>query len=492
MTVALAMQIVTIGLSFGCRTFFAKLLETEYLGLSGLFSNIISVLSLSELGVGSVIIIHLYKPLAENDEQQICKLMNFYRKAYTAVGAFVIACGLALTPFLDKLVKNDTQIPHLECYFLLFILQSATSYFFAYKQSLLTASQREYICSVIRQGFGVLMNLLQILFLWLTRQYVMYLLVAIITNLGTNVTISYITDKKYPFLKKGKNLRLDQEQTWGMFKNVSSMMLHKVGNTVINSTDNILISSMVGVIYTGLYSNYLLIMNAITQIITIGLNAVSASIGDFNARKSKRERKELFDAMYFVSVWMFGMSAICFCCLFQPTIELWLGEEYLLDFSVVLIVSVNYFINGLLRVPGTFSDVNGLYAKTKFKPLAMALINLVISVACLKLWGLIGVFIGTLASYLLIGIWVDPFFVYRDIFGLPPYRYFGGLAGYVLVITVIGLVTYGTVQMIPFYFGKVLASGLLSNGLLLVCFIKTKPLRYVIQHIKSLFIRQKV
>lgn len=491
MVVALLMQAVTIILSFVCRTFFAKLLETEYLGLSGLFTNIISVLSLSELGIGSVIIIHLYKPLAENDQQQICKLMNFYRKAYTAVGVFVIACGLVLVPFLDKLVKNDTQIPHLEGYFILFILQSASSYFFAYKQSLLTVSQREYICSVVRQVFGILMNLLQILFLWLTRQYVAYLVVAILTNLGTNVTISMIADKKFPYLRQGKDQQLDKQQTRGMFKNVSSMMLHKVGNTVINSTDNILISSMVGVIYTGLYSNYLLIMNAITQVITIGLNAVSASIGDFNAQKSRAERKELFDAMYLLGMWLFGMSAICFCCLFQPTIALWLGEAYLLDFSVVLVISVNFFINGLLRVPGTFSDVNGLYAKTKFKPIAMALINLVVSVICLKLWGLIGVFIGTLASYLLIGIWVDPYFVYTEVFQLPARRYFLALAGNVAVVVAVGFVTYGAVQLIPFYIGKVAASVLLSNGLLLLCCVRTKPFRFIFQRVKSLFIRKK-
>ena len=343
MVVALAMQVITIGLSFVCRTVFAKLLEMEYLGLSGLFSNIISVLSLSELGIGSVIIIHLYKPLAENDEERICKLMNFYRKAYTAVGIFVILCGLALTPFLDGLVKNDTQIPYLKGYFLLFILQSASSYFFAYKQSLLTASQREYICSVVRQVFNILMNILQILFLWLTRQYVTYLVVAIVTNLGTNLAISVIADRKFPFLKKGKQLNLDKAETKGMFQNVSAMMLHKVGNTVINSTDNILISSMVGVVYTGLYSNYLLIMNAVTQVITIGLNAVSASIGDFNAQKTRAERKELFDAMYLMGMWAFGMSAICFCCLFQPTIRRstwWNLVSFLLLPSISLLMAL--------------------------------------------------------------------------------------------------------------------------------------------------------
>jgi len=319
MVVMFAMQVITVIFTFVCRTFFVKLLAVEYYGLSGLFSNIIAVLALSELGIGNVIIVHLYKPLAENDQEQICQLMNFYRKAYNVVGIFVFVCGLLLVPFLDKLVKSDSNIPYLEFYFILFIIQSASSYFFAYKRSLLTASQQEYICTAIRQFFIIILNLLQILFLWLTRSYTIYLVLSIISSLATNITLSFIADRKFPYLKEGRKYNLAQNQTKEMFKNVSAMMLHRIGNTVINSTDNILISSMVGIIYTGLYSNYLLIMNTITQFINISLSAVSASIGDYNAQKTPKERKELFDAMSMISIWGFGMSSICFCCLFQPT-----------------------------------------------------------------------------------------------------------------------------------------------------------------------------
>lgn len=489
MAVMLLMQAITMVASFVCRTVFVKLLATEYLGLSGLFTNIIAILSLSELGFGSVVIVHLYKPLAEDDRDQICRLMNFYRKAYTAVGLFIMTCGLILTPFLDKLVKSESPIPHLKGYFLLFILRSAVTYFFVYKQSLLTASQQEYICSSVRQGFGILMNLLEILFLWLTRQYVAYLLVSIVTGLSANVVISVIADKKFPYLKEGKQLQLDKGQTRMMFKHVSSMMLHKVGHTVINSTDNILISSMVGVIYTGLYSNYLLAMNIVTQVITIGLNAVSASVGDFNARKTKEERRELFDAMHLMSTWVFGMSSVCLCCLFQPTICLWLGEQYLLDDSIVLVISINFFVNGLLRVPGTFSDVNGLYVKTKFKPIAMAIINLVVSVICLRMWGLIGVFIGTLVSYVLVGLWVDPYVVYKDVFQLPPSRYFVSLMGHVVTMVAVGLVTYSVVAIVPSYILKVLVCGILSNGLLLLRYGRTEAFKFIFQRIKNLVVR---
>lgn len=484
--VAIAMHVVSMVLAVISRTMFARFLAAEYLGLSGLFSNIISVLSLSELGIGSVIIVHLYKPLASGDEDQICRLMNFYRRAYTCIGIAVAACGIVLVPFLDKLVKYDGSIPYLGFYFLLFVLQSASSYFFSYKTSLLTASQNEYICSLVRQSFDLLMKILQIVVLCLSRQYVVFLVVPIFTSLASNIVISCIVDKKFPFLRKNRHLKMDKTQTRGMFQNVSSMMLHKVGNTVISSTDNILISSMIGIVYTGLYSNYILIMNMISVLITMCFSAVSASVGDFNAQKTLEERKSLFETMCFLSTWIFGMGAICFACLYQPTIRLWLGESYLLDFGVVLIMSVNFFVNGLTRVPGTFSDVNGLYVKTKFKPIAMAVINLVASVICLRLWGLIGVLIGTLISYLLIGLWVDPYVLYKDVFHLPAHTYFLPLLKHVFVVGAIGTITYGVVQIIPWYLGKVAVAVLVSNGLLLLCHCRTKELRYLLVRIKNL------
>ncbi len=490
MVVAFSMQGVAILLSFICRTIFARLLATEYLGLGGLFSNIISVLSLSELGIGSVIIIHLYKPLAENDELRISKLMNFYRKAYNLIGCFIIACGFMILPFLRYLVKSDTEISYLELYFILFVIQSASSYFFAYKQSLLTASQREYICSLVRQGFNILMNVLQIVFLLITRQYITYLLVAIFTNFGGNLVISLITDKKYKYLRSNRRERLSNDETKGMLKNVSSMMLHKVGHTVINSTDNILISSMVGVIYTGLYSNYLLIMNVVTQIATIVLNAMSASIGDFNAKKSREERKELFDAMRTFSYWMFGMCAICFCCLYQPTIDLWLGSEFLLGYDVVVIISVNFFINGIVRIPSTFCDVSGLYTKTKAKPIAMAIINLVVSIVCLRLWGLIGVFIGTLVSYLTVAIWIDPYYLCKEEFKTSTIKYFVSLLINVILVGIVGAITYFVTGFITNYVLKVLVCGGLSNLLFFLIYFKTKEFRFVWQRAKIVFCKR--
>lgn len=481
-------QLVAIGLSFVCRTFFAQLLSKEYLGLSGLFTNIIAVLALSELGLGSVIIVNLYKPLAEDNEIRVCKLMNFYRFAYHLIGLFIVFCGIVLIPFIKYLVKTKVEIPYLELYFMLFIFQSASSYFFSYKQSILTASQNEYICTIVRQIFNILLNVLQIIFLLLTRNYMAYLLIAIFTNLGTNVALSMIVDRKFPYLKKSRKLFLKKGEKRELLKNVSSMMLHKIGNVVTNSTSNILISSMIGITVAGLYSNYSLLINVLLQMVTIIFCAVSASIGDFNARKSGKEANELYNALNLFSYWIFGTSSICMFSLVQPTIKLWLGESFLLDQSCVFLIVVNYFLNGIFRIPATFVDVSGLYTKTKFKPIAMAIINLVTAIVCLKLWGLSGIFLGTLISYISIGIWVDPFFLYKYRFKTSIGEHWRHLFFNLAITLLAGLFTYYIMTCLAIYVLKVVTVVLLSNLLFLLVYFRTPEFKYIYSKIKPIFL----
>lgn len=478
------MQMISILLSFIGRTVFAMLLEKEYLGLGGLFSNIISVLSLSELGIGSVIIVNLYKPIAENDEDRICRLMNFYSTAYRVIGLFVICCGIILVPFLPELVNSDKNIPFLEGYFMLFVVQSASSYFFAYKQSILIASQKEYICSIIRQIFNTIMHILQIIFLVITKEYVTYLMVTIFTNISTNIVISIVADKKYPYLKNN-HLKLQKEERRNILSNVSSMMLHKVGNVIINSTDNILISSMIGIVFTGLYSNYLLIVNMVMQVVNIIFNSVSASVGDYNARKSKAEAFELFKAMNTISYWIFGMSSICLFTLFQPTINIWLGEDYMLDAPCVMMIALNFLLAGIIRVPSTFVDVNGLYTKTKFKPITMAMLNLVMSIVCANIWGLVGIFLGTFGSYILVGLWVDPYFLYKYKFSKSFMKYILSLLLNLTIIVIIGFLTYSIVSLVKNYMLKVLICFAVTNILFAAAYCKTEGFRFVYQRIRN-------
>lgn len=256
-------QAVNFLIAFFSRRVFVYVLSSEYLGLNGVFSNILSMLSLAELGLGSAICFCLYKPLFDRDKKTVNSIMLFYKKAYTVIGLFVLIAGLAVTPFLDFIIEELPDIAHIRLIYILFVLNSALSYFFVYKKTLLIADQKQYITNVVHQVFVFAMNVLQIAFLWLTHNYFSYLVIMIITTVGQNLFVSWIVDKKYAYLDLKHAEPLDKAMQKEVFKNIRAMTAHRVGGVVVNGTDNLIMAKCVSVVSVGLYSNYYLIKNTL-------------------------------------------------------------------------------------------------------------------------------------------------------------------------------------------------------------------------------------
>lgn len=479
MVAAWAMQIITMLLSFASRTVFVKLLPAEYLGLSGVFSNIISLLSLSELGIGSAIIVNLYKPIANNDLRKVRQLMSFYAGAYRVIGLFVIACGIVLLPFIPYICKTDAPVNGMKWYFLVFVAQSASSYFFAYRRSILTAYQQEYICTISTQACSILMNVLQIIALYLTRSYLLYLLVAIATNIANNLFIYYVSGRKFPFLKGHMKDKLPKDERRGIFKDVGSMMVLKVGRVVVDSTDNILISSYLGLVWNGLYSNYLLLITTVNTFVNIVFNAISASVGDYNASKSSDEVYSLYKTTAFAGYWIYGFCSICFAVLFQPFIMLWIGDQYLLDYATVLIVIINFYFAGMVRVSETFSYVAKLFHKTRKKGIVMAGVNLISSIILMRYLGLKGVFLGTVCGYAACGLWLDAYYLYKTTFKKHLYKYILSFAGNTAVVMIVGIVTYSVCQMFSNFIVKAALCIFVSNVLFIAIYFRTKEFKAI-------------
>ncbi len=481
-----AMQIVSVLLTFLCRTAFVKLLPTEYLGLSGTFSNIISLFSLSELGIGSAIIVNLYKPIAEGDEQRIRKLMTFYASAYRMIGIFVITAGLILCPFIPYLCKTDVEIAGLRYYFLVFVLQSASSYFFAYRRSLITACQREYIATISSQLSTVLMNIMQIIVLLLTGNYLLYLFVSIFCNYANNGFIYWYVGREYAFIREHKQDRLDKREIRELFKDVASTMVLKLGNVVVNSTDSLLISSYLGLYWNGLYSNYLLIINSVNQFALIIFNAASASIGDFNASQSSDETYFLFKAFRFTGSWLYGFCAVCFTVLFTPFITLWIGEGYLLDMTTVVILALNFYFTGLMRIFEMFSIPAKLFHKTRIKAVSMAGVNLTASIILMRIFGLKGVFMGTLIGYLTSGAWIDVYYLYKKVFLKGIFEHFTFTCFHVLVTVGCGIFTYVICTCIPFFVLKMGVCAVVPNLIYLAVFGRKKEFAFLVGKVSFL------
>ncbi len=286
-------QIISIGMGFIVRTVFIYTLGIEYLGVDGLFTSILLMFSLANLGFDTAIIYSLYRPLAEKDIYKIQALMNLYQKAYRIIGVVVLLIGLSLLPFLDHLMNADTTIKDINIIYLLFLISSVSSYYFVYKQSIIIADQSNYIISKIHTLFIIISNALQIVLLIIISDYIVVLLSQLTLKVIENVYIANKANKLYPFLKEKNNAKLSKVDRREFFENLYSLLLYKISGVVINATDNIIISKFIGVIWVGVYSNYLLILNTLNTLLGYFFYSITASVGNLNV-KENAEKNILF------------------------------------------------------------------------------------------------------------------------------------------------------------------------------------------------------
>ncbi len=412
--VASIAQFINIILNFVSRTIFINMLGNEYLGINGLFTNILTVLSFAELGIGNAIIYSMYKPIAENDENKIKALMNFYKKAYFTIGVIVAIVGLCVIPFFDFIIKDVPDIKeNIILIYILFLANTSLSYFFTYKKSIISGHQKEYIINYYKLFFTIIQTIFQMLILLFTKNYILYLIIQIICTFLNNFAVSKKADKMYDYIKYKNKNELDKKEKKEIFNNVKSLTLYKFGSVILNGTDNILISSMLGVTVVGIYSNYTLIINAILSIISQILNVFTASVGNLNAIGTKKQKEKVLYELFFISVLIYGFCGGALFILLNPFIKIWLGEEYLLSIGIVISIVLHFYINGIQFAPFTYRNTMGLFNKGKYSPIVAAIINIVLSIILGKYIGLMGILLATSISRLLTTTWVDPYLIYK-------------------------------------------------------------------------------
>ena len=422
---ALLGQIIKILLSFISRTIFIRILGIEYLGLNGLFTNVLMLLSFAELGIGNAIIFSMYKPLATDDKEKIKSLMNLYAKAYRLIGAFVFIAGLLVIPFMGYIIKDTPPIKEsINCIYLLFLVNTTLSYFFVYKKSIIIADQKNYIVSLYIQIFYVAQVVIQIVFLFLTREYVLFLIIQIISTILNNIVTAIKANKMYPYLKIGTIETLDKTERKTIFANVRALFLYKLGSVMLNGTDNIIISALIGITAVGLSSNYLLVVTAISTILGQIMNAFTASIGNLNAIGSRTNKEKVFKKLFLLSTWLCGFFAIGLFLFLNSFIKIWLGNDFLLSEGVVFAIVLHFYINSVHFTAYTYRVTMGLFVEGKLAPLSAAILNIILSLLLGKTFGLIGIFLATsIARFFTTGL-VDPILVYSKGFSKNPIWYF--------------------------------------------------------------------
>lgn len=487
-------QAISCVMGFIVRTIFIKTLGIEYLGVDGLFSNILTLLSLANLGFDTAIIYSLYRPLSENDKEQIAGLMNLYQKAYKIIGLVVLLIGLSLMPFLSYLMNGKTNINNINYIYLLFLFNSVLSYFFVYKQSIIIADQRSYIISKINSAGTIISNLTQIIFLLVTRNYIIVLAAQILFRVLQNIYISNKADKIYPFLKGKKNLKLSKAEKKGFFLVLYSLVLYRISGVVINGTDNIVISKFVGLISVGMYSNYLLVTATLNTFLSQIFYSIAASVGNLNVTESSDKKYFIFRTINFANFWVYGFFSVVLWNLINPFITLWLGQQYVLHKFVVFAVLLNFYTSGMQNAATTFRETCGLFIKGKYVPVAAAIINIAISIILAQGMGIAGVLLGTVVSRLCTYFWYDPYVSFKNVFNKPVLAYFVRYIWFAILVVISAVVTgifTGTLQNNTFFniALRVVICVVTPNVIFFVMFRKSSEFKYlqsiVIRFIKN-------
>lgn len=448
------------------RTIFIKFLSIEYLGIAGLYSNIISILGLADLGIYTAFMFSLYKPLSDNNQDIVNCLIKYFSKIYKIIGIIVIFFGLTLLPFLKFLVNApNLSESHVRNYYLLFILNSGLSYFNICKSTLLRADKKVYIVDLVTSVITIITYVCQIIVLYFTDSYYFYIIVQILMTIVTNVLLTAITNKLYPYLKFKKlgDSDLSNEIKLKIKNNVKDVLLYKVSNIVINSTDNILISIIVGTIAVGIYSNYSLIIVTLNSFIFIIINALLPNIGELHAKGDSDESYKFFMSIsYFFSVLgCFIMTTLI--NVFNDFIYIWLKDEmFLLNDNTVFCIAFSFYVSCVTNPLWMFRESMGLFKEMKYVLMLAAILNILLSLTLgyyLKM-GIGGILLATGIAKILTIFIVEPNLLFKKVFTNKRITNYYLKSFIFLLITILTIVCSNAISMF-------IEIGLLG------CFIKT-------------------
>lgn len=486
--------VVTI-LGFVTRTVFVHSLGTSYLGLNGLFTNVLSLLSLAELGVGSAITFSLYKPIAEHNDEKIKSLMRLYKRAYQIIGWVIFGVGTALTPFLKYIVNLDAgvEINYYVIYYM-FLLNSVVSYwFFAYRSVIVYANQEGYILTKIETIFALIRSFAQFFVLIAFRNFYIYQALPIIIGILKNIIISNVAGKKYPIINEKNAKPLDSVETKGIFKNVFALSLFKISAVVYGATDNIIISTWLGTNVVGLVSNYTMITQMVSTYVNMIFQSMYASVGNLNATETDDYKFLVFRRLNLLNFWIYCYCTICLGCFLNPCIKVWLGEAYCLKTSTTILLALVFLVPGLNNVINIYKDACGLFKEVQYRAVATAVINLGTSIVLVRKIGLNGVFIGTIVAYFTTIYQVDPRIVFNKIFKRTATEYYHILVKQFALFSVLFLIMYVLSQIICISgWGSLILCfiliSVLVNAILICIFRKTDEYLYLKKILLSMLI----
>lgn len=482
-------------LSFAVRTIFIKKLGAELLGLDSLLINVLNMLSIAELGFSTAISYGLYKPLAENKITKISAYMSLYKRIYRAIGIIIILAGFILALFLQPIV-GDYSYKYLYLVYFLYLFNTTSLYFISYKDVLLMADQKNYKVFKYNCFFNTSIYILQFIFILLTENYIIYILIMILCRLINRILINRYITNYYKDVDFNSKEKLSTTEIASIKENIFGLFCFKIGDYVINSSDNIIISSFIGIVTVGIYTNYLSITTILKTIIKNIFNGITASFGNLTTKHNKEAEREVFDIMVFVGFFVSGFVTVCFLNLINPFVTVWLGEKFVVSTSSMILICINFYLMCNQMPLDTIKEAEGFYKKDRYIPIIQAIINIILSIILAGKMGLNGVLLGTTISYLLTVFWIKPLLLNKCIFEEKSTSYFLNQFKYVITITIIYLVSSGIIHYInlPINIITIIVNGIITTiifGLIISLFyFRNSNFKFMINTVKNMFLRK--
>lgn len=437
-------QIGMLVLSFIGRKIFLNFLSVDYLGINGLYSNILTVLSLAELGLDSAVLFSLYKPVAEGNRPLIGSLMRFFRNIYYILAGAIFAVGLLLIPFLRFIINSDLPQNDLIIYYILFLTNTVASYFVAHKVALLSAYQEQRIQKTVSLCSSFILQILHIVVLLIWKNYYIYIVATVLTTIINNIILGGIARKFHSDdFKTAETVEFDKKV---IYKRISSTFLYKIGSVLVTSTDNILISILISTAAVGLYSNYYTVVAAFQGFIAIITTSLVSGIGNLSVKGDKKRQREIFNLMLLFYHLVAALGMIGFSLLFNNVIDIWLGKEYLFDKWTVVVIAFNFYLSNAISPVWMYREANGLFDKVKFLMIIRAVINIAFSVLFGLIWGVCGIFLATAISLLLTNFWYEPSILFKNVFEQSAKQYWLKQLKYFLATAVALAISYISVR----------------------------------------------
>lgn len=485
-------QLIAVLLGFISRKIFVMMLGMEMQGINAALTSVITMLSLTELGIGTAIICNLYKPLEEKDEPKIISLMQFYSKVYRFIAVIVTALGLLVIPFIDKIVLSNVDHltvtkQYLIAVFALFLADVVISYLFAYKRSIIIADQRNYIVTLVHTIAVILTNASQIAILIVTKNFVLFLVFKILFRFLENFVISLVANKRYPCIKTHQKYAVDKEIKDNIVGNTKALALHYIGNYLISGTDMLIINKMLGALISGVYSNYLMVTTVVRDTLLQFSGGITASFGNLIACNEKEKLYSSFKQVMFISFVLANYAAIGMFCVFNDFITLWIGPDGLLELPVVFIIVLNSYITILSDPIGNLRASAGLFKPDRYLHIALAVLNLVVSISLVRVIGIFGVFLGTFLCLCIKEMTVLPVIIYKKIFNKKVWHYQRRFFGYMLFTICTGALTFYLCSLVTvsetflLLVIKIIICTIVPNVLLLLVFCRTPEFKSLVK-----------